>query len=363
VSKSRLIGPIIAVVITIAFVGWMWSGSNKEETAETPTTTETKSLIARVQFVPSVAQSVQRTLTVNGVAEAIRNVTVFSEASGKLTSVNKAKGDRVARGDIIARIDLEDLPARIRQAEAFQEQTRLEYQGAQKLFRQGLINEANRAAALTSFEQAKAQLATLQVQQDNRTIRAPIAGRVENSDLQVGALISNGSAIADIYDYSQLKFVGSVAEKDIALVQHDQAAQIHFKHGDTANAKVSYIGSVTNPATRTFTVELAISSVEHPVSGVTAEATIDVDQVEGHYISPALLTINKDGVMGLKVLDENNQVQFRTVEILRSDTNGVWISGLGEMARIITVGQGFVNIGEKADPTEMPFDADIAVGL
>lgn len=362
-SKNRMIGPAIAVLITVAFIVWMWSGTQAEEPTKPAAKAEAKSLIAKVQFVESQARAVQQTLNINGTTQAARHLTVRSEAAGRLIAVRKKQGDSINKGDIIVQIDLDNIPDQIRQAKALQEQTRLEYEGAQKLFNKGLINEASLAANLTSYEQAKANLAALNLQQQDHTIRAPISGQVEDSDLEVGTLISTGDAIATIYDYSQLKFTGAVAEKDITELQLGQPATVRFTHGETAQATVTFISSVANPATRSFTVELTIPEVNTPVSGVTSEATIELSEVQGHYVTPALLTINDDGVMGMKVLDEENHVQFRRIEILRSDTDGVWISGLAPDEKIITVGQGFVNINDEVAPTEKPFDESVAVGL
>ncbi len=363
-SKRRMIGPSIAILLIIAFVGWMWSGTQKEtETEEVTAPIQNRSTTPRVQFVTSNARSVQQSITVNGITEAIRNVTVHSAVSGNLAEVFKKQGDQVKKGEIIASIELKTIPAQIKQAEAYQEQMRLEYEGAKKLYGQGLMNGADLAGASSNYEQAKASLQSLVIQRDDHTIRAPFAGRIENSDLQVGDLISIGDSIAEIYDYSALQFVGPIAEKDIAMVKIGQSAEVKFLHGETVNAEVSYISSVTNSATRTFTTELTIPNIDKPVSGVTSVATIQLGSVNGHYISPALLTINDDGDMGLKVLDLSNRIHFKPVTVMRSDTDGVWITGLGSTERIVTVGQGFVNEGESVDPTEQPFNNDAAVGL
>lgn len=362
-SKNRFAGPIIAIVISLAFIAWMMSGNDSSPVAATTPAAPTKNLTPSVQVVTSDAQSVSQTLEINGITEANRYVTVRSEANGKVVKLLKKQGDTIKAGEIIVQIDQQDLPARLRQARAFQEQTRLEYEGTQKIVRQGLQNEAQLAQALANYEQAKAQLVGLELQRANTDIKAPFNGRIENMNLELGSFVRQGDAVADVYDYSRLTFIGSVAEKDITSLELNQSAEVELINGDFVNGTVNYIGSVTNPATRTFTVEIDIPSVNKNVSGITSVARINLDDGAGHYVSPALLYINEEGLMGMKLINESNEVIFREVEIIRSDTHGVWVEGLPNRANIIVVGQGFVNVGDLTNPTISVFDPNNAVGL
>jgi len=50
------------------------------------------------------------------------------------------------------------------------------------------------------------------------------------------------------------------------------------------------------------------------------------------------------------MVDEDDRVTFAQIEIVRAQTDGIWVTGLPEEANIITVGQGFVNAGDIVDP-------------
>jgi multidrug efflux system membrane fusion protein len=124
--------------------------------------------------------------------------------------------------------------------------------------------------------------------------------------------------------------------------------------------KVRYIAPVANPATRTFNVELEIANRDGKLPvGVTAEISLPVGTVLAHRISPALLTLDDDGVVGVKILDDSGQVAFVPADVARSSADGVWITGLPDPARIITVGQGYVRPGQfaKAAPGPVPASA------
>lgn len=72
-----------------------------------------------------------------------------------------------------------------------------------------------------------------------------------------------------------------------------------------------------------------------------------------HKISPAILSLNDQGKLGIRLVNINNEVEFRTIEILEDTTDGLWISGLPPFARIITLGQEYVFQGQTVKVKEI----------
>jgi multidrug efflux system membrane fusion protein len=52
----------------------------------------------------------------------------------------------------------------------------------------------------------------------------------------------------------------------------------------------------------------------------------------------------------VKGVDEDDLVVFHPVDIVRTERDGVWVSGLPERLRVITTGQGYVREGEPVTP-------------
>lgn len=363
-AKHIPTGPIIAVLMVIGAGAWLYTGNSDEVAAETPAEKPAeRSLVPKVQARVLEESAVRRTLKLNGVTQPARTVSVTSEATGRVIEVLKSKGDRVAADEVIARLDPQDLEARLRQARAYQEQTRLEYEGAQRLRNEGLQNRAQAAAALTQYEQARAELESLERSLANTSIRAPFAGVMDSSNIEIGTYVRPGDAIAEVYDFSKLKIIGNVPEADVGPLQLGQEANITLMTGETMNGTVDYIGTVANPATRTFKVDIIVEESPKQVAGATATAIIALDQVPAHFISPALLNINDEGNLGVKTLAGDDTVQFTELTIIRSDTDGVWVSGIPDQARLIVVGQGFVNVGEQVAPVMVGKEDNLAAGL
>ena len=130
--------------------------------------------------------------------------------------------------------------------------------------------------------------------------------------------------------------------------------------GIVAEAELRYIASEADPVTRTFKVEFEIPNPDGAlVSGISAALNIPVRFVSAFRLSPAQLSLSNSDRLGIKIVNEQDQVEFLPVQVIRSSADGVWISGLPDGARIITVGQGFVQAGDKVVAVD---EADIASG-
>ena len=75
-----------------------------------------------------------------------------------------------------------------------------------------------------------------------------------------------------------------------------------------------------------------------------------------------VLSLDMAGVLGIKSVDDADRVVFTPVEIVQSERDGVWVSGLADQLRLITVGQGFVTAGEVVQPRDAAATTGRAAG-
>ena len=66
-----------------------------------------------------------------------------------------------------------------------------------------------------------------------------------------------------------------------------------------------------------------------------------------HFVTPAVLTLNDAGLLGVRTIVDGQTVRFLAVEIIDDTQDGVWVAGLPDEVQIITVGHEFVSNGEK----------------
>ena len=95
---------------------------------------------------------------------------------------------------------------------------------------------------------------------------------------------------------------------------------------------------------------MAVPNSDYAVrSGLTAQISIPVGEVQAHLISPALLALDTAGNIGLRTLSEGDMVEWNDITIIDDSGAGAWVTGLPEVARIITVGQEMVVPGETVE--------------
>lgn len=76
---------------------------------------------------------------------------------------------------------------------------------------------------------------------------------------------------------------------------------------------------------------------------------IRADGKSAHLVAQSSLTLNDEGLLGLRLVDDESKVDFVPVEVIRDSTDGVWVAGLPEAANIITVGQEYVRDGVQVE--------------
>lgn len=351
---------IIAAVIALVATGWILSGqlggpTPSEEAAATPAVAEPAAEPARmtVRVATVVARTIPDTLIVQGRTEADRRVTVRAETTGTVAEVLARRGDRLAAGDPILRLAVDDREAALIGAEALVAQRQIEFDAADNLNRRGHSADTTVAAARAALDQAIAARTLAELEIERMTIRAPFDGVLDDRLVEIGDYVDIGDRIAHVLDLDPILVVGQISERHLGRMTLGVAAAVGFPTGDTAEGHLSYIGRAADETTRTFPVEVEIANPDYAViDGLTAELTLPMGEIRGHLVSPAVLTLADDGTLGVKALDDEARVAFFAVEVLSAGPDGVWIGGLPERARLITVGQEFVIPGQIVEPVE-----------
>ena len=305
---------------------------------------------AAVRVRQQVAEEVTRSITVNGRTAPARVVDLNAETDGRVTSIGAERGDRFDAGDVIVRLDERDRRARLAQAEATVKQRELEFDARAKLKSDSYVSEAQLQEADALLEMAKAELTRARLDLDYMVIRAPFDGALQDRQVEIGDFVKLGDPVATIVDDRTLIVRASIAEYEAHFVRKGGAGSAKLADGQIVNGTIRYIAPVADEATRTFNVELEVDNTAGSLrAGITAEMMIPAETIYAQKISPSLLTLDDEGNLGIKIVNDAGIVEFHTADIAMSSSEGVWIAGLPHSANIITVGQGFVNEGALVD--------------
>jgi len=193
---------------------------------------------------PSQANAV---LTASGYVVAQRKAAVASKATGRLEYLEVVEGDRVKKGQVLARIEDTDIKASLDQARANLQLNEADLKDAsqwldrqKKLLDSGVSTQADYDGAearyrrvLASIDVAKAAVAGTEVALENTLIRAPFDGTVLTKNADVGEMVApmaasagSKSAVVTIADMSSLQVEADVSESNIERIVPDQPCEI-----------------------------------------------------------------------------------------------------------------------------------------
>ena len=340
---------ITSAGITIAIALWLASGHMAGGTKSYGSEQDLQATIApfaSVRVRHQFAEEFTRNIIVNGRTAPARIVELNAETDGRVIGVGVERGDRFDAGDVIVKLDQRDRRARLVQAEATVKQRELEFDARAKLKGNSYVSEAQLQEAKALLATANAELTRARLDIDYMVIRAPFAGALQDRQVEVGDFVKLGDPVAMIVDDRTLIITASIAEYEAHFVKKGGPGSAKLATGQTVNGTIRYIAPVANQATRTFDVELEIDNADGALrAGMTAELVIPAETIYAQKVSPSLLTLDDNGDLGIKVVNESGMVEFHAANITMSSSDGVWIAGLPHSATIITVGQGFVNEG------------------
>lgn len=370
--------------------------------------TEDRGLI-KVLARKSSAREIDSAVILRGQTEASRQVSVQAETSSTVVSPPLRKGAVIEAGQLLcqlspgtreaalneARAQLADAIAgrteaesrvpeaqsRVIEAQARIEEALVNQNAAQRLSEGGFAAatrvksaEASLAAARATLEAARsgvtsatsglqsaeariqsaaAAVAIAEKELERLEIRAPFAGLLESDTAELGSLLQPGDLCSVVIQLDPIKLVAFVPETEVERVQVGAMASAELAAGGAPiTGVVSFLSRSSDPTTRTFRVEIEVPNSDFAIrDGQTAEIEISAAGSKAHLLPASALTLNADGELGLRTLDENSVVQFNRVNMLRDTINGVWLTGLPDEVDVIVLGQEFVTAGVKVAPT------------
>ena len=350
---------LFASVITILVIAWVISGqfgTSEVENAETVAAhTTVSSSLPHVRAKVFTAKTKTTEVLIRGRTEAVRKVQVRTEAAGAVVRTPFEKGSSVKEGDVLCELSLNARDARMAEAEALMRQRWLEFDASQKLAAKGHRSETKVASARAAYDAARAQVKQREVELANTRVTAPFDGIYEARLVEAGDYMKVGDACATLIDLDPFLVVGQVSEIEVSAFHIGDPGTAILVTGEVVHGKIRFVGRSADEATRTFRIELEVPNEEHKLrDGVTAQISVPSRKIMAHLIPPSVLTLSDDGVVGVRTLNSEKEVQFEAVTILDDGAAGIWVGGLTNQVTIITTGQEFVTTGQEVNVTYEP---------
>jgi RND family efflux transporter MFP subunit len=294
-----------------------------------------------------------------GTVSAAQTAEMAFEVAGKIVEFRYKEGEQVPEGDVIARLDPRDYQAQLDSAQAQADNSRLNFERAQKLVDEGALAPIERDRRKTVFDTADARLRKAKKALEDTELRAPFAGVMARKLVEDFANVQAKQIVLVLTDDQYLKIKLAVPERDLAG-ERDRSRTLEQVNADIKPevvitsmpdrrfpGRLSELASTADPSTRTFEATMTFRPPDgiQVLPGMTARVIIQVPQDRGSAIRiPATAAVaNDEGEAFVWLVDSANMtVSRRPVELgPLTGSDATVLSGLegGEVVVVSGVGQ------------------------
>ena len=307
------------------------------------------------------------TVSVTGTIGARYDTPIGAEGdAGRVAAVYVEAGDRVKRGQILARIDtallapqVANLQAALDLARAESELAAAEYQRAVAVGKSGALSteetERRRSSSVTAAAKVKvaaAQLAEAQARLARAQVRAPADGIILTRTVEVGQTVSPaGGPLFRMAEGDEVELRGDVAETDLPLLKEGQAVDVRLTGSDKVYpGRVRLLGAVIDPQTRLGMIRVSLAPDPNLRPGAFARADVTVSNAQ-RIVLPQTAVLTDDKGTYVLVVNSADKIERRPVHVSGMVQNGVTIAdGVAANDRVVATAGAFLQVGETVKP-------------
>ncbi len=197
--------------------------------------------------------------------ESVHEAFVSPELNGQVDTILVKEGDRVKKGQLLAKLNSDVLQDNIREVKTSLELASYTYQKQKSLWEKKIGSELQYLQAKTNFERLQNQLNTLKTQYRKSFIRSPIDGFLDAIDVKVGEMAMPGQRIFHVVNLDRLYVNAQISEAYLPIVHEGDPVEVRFPAFPSIvlNKKVYRIGKVVNKQSRTFKLQLKIKNPQN----------------------------------------------------------------------------------------------------
>jgi membrane fusion protein (multidrug efflux system) len=301
-------------------------------------------------------------------------VNVFSKIPDRIEKFYVDEGDNVMKGTRIATVLATTIEQAVLQAKAAlvaakaqEANLRVEFERAERLFRENAMSQQQYDAVKTQYEsvqaqaqQAEAALTSVRSQLDDATITAPISGIIGKRYYETGDMANPSLPLVKIVQMKRVKIEFNATEEDLGKLAIGQEANITVKAfpGQSFAGRVSKISPILDPTTRMAEVEVLVDNEQGLLKpGMYAEVEVITGTIDNVIVIPRFTTIESTALQRIEgkdrvvknyyvfVVDSNRAVQ-KKLDILYA--NHRWLavkSGIEVGDQLVVAGQNNLREG------------------
>lgn len=350
-SRFSLSPAWLALLLGVALLAWLAFGDMQRFRQEAPEAqASAQPSLPRVAVKTSQAQAHTPHVILQGHLEPRQDVTLRARRAGEVIDLPLPQGANVDAGEQLVEIDPGDLPAQIERGEAQLALSRSELAGGQKLSGRNLVSDNELLRLKSAVAQSRADLAGLRESLADTHIEAPFAGVLDRLKIDRGDYLQPGEEIGLLVDIAHLEAKAWLPQRRADEVREGMPVTVTLLDGLALEGQVSFLASSAENATRSYPLEVSVANPQRlRIAGGSATLDIALPETPAHRISPALLVLDERGRLGVKSVADDATVRFMPVDIISADADQAWVGGLPDAVRLISLGGGFVDAGQRVE--------------
>jgi membrane fusion protein, multidrug efflux system len=283
---------------------------------------------AALATAPVELREVEITFSSEAIVEAVRQSTVAAQVSGRIVDLPFDVGDRVQKGQVIARIDeraasqaLAASEAQVHAAEAAYTNARATYERSRQLFAQKFISqaaldkaEADHRAAESQWKAMLAGAGQAATEKSFTTLVAPYGGVVAARHVQLGEMAAPGKPIMTGFDPASLRIVATVPSQQVPAIQASRAARVEVPAANRwFEARAVTVVPAADPRTHSTQVRIELPADAAGIyPGIFARAHFVVAR-EPRLMVPREAIVKRSELVAVYVVGNEGAPQLRQI--------------------------------------------------
>lgn len=286
-----------------------------------------------------------------------QNLVLNAEYPGTLISVFVKEGDKVRKGQILAKIDDGGLGSQLAQLKVQADLARTTYDRQKRLWDQKIGSEIQFLQAKTQYESTRSAVAQMESQLAKTTVIAPFSGTIDEIINNQGSAVNAGVPVLRIVNLDNMYIEAEVPERYLSSIKYNTTVKVTFPvlGNKIIDAKVRQVSDYINPTNRSFKIEVAVPNTDGSIKpNLTAKVNInDYTNEKAILIPQSIISENADGDQYVYTVSEVNGDSIATAHktiIKTGKTQGDYVEVLAGIApgdTVIEEGARRVQDGQK----------------
>ncbi|MCU4165446.1 efflux RND transporter periplasmic adaptor subunit [Carboxylicivirga caseinilyticus] len=232
---------------------------------------------------------------VSGQVQADKNIVVSPESSGKIVSIDVKEGQRVQKGQVLARLNTEMIQRSLDEININLDLAKTTFERQSNLWEQNIGSEMEYLQAKSQMESLKQKKEALEAQVDMAVVRAPINGIVDEIIQRQGEMASPAAPFVRLVNIDQVYINADVSEIYLQKIKAGDKVKVNFPVLDkTIEGEIYRTSSVIDRDSRTFRLRVNLNNPENDYKpNMLAVLKLKTYSAENSIVVPSIL-VKKD---------------------------------------------------------------------